>query len=294
MELTEGQRKALKRLKVRSFRQDLRRFSPERIREEFGAKSSGRVLLAPLIRNLVFQAASWMIDGVIPTVKGNLRSLYYQWIKPVIWRVTDSYRVDPYDKMSDALEIFVTKLHLFHYRDLGLIDENWENRWFTDGRNPHLLVFSEKTGFVFFLQQIQRQYGLTAVALGGSPSHLSTEFLCFRLKEQLRELEPLLLFGITDFDPSGFFIQRSFQSQLENQGIEVHKLHSLIEPSHYTEEELEYFSFPVPSRYKARISSWMEESGGIAGEPFGLEADSMPQERLQRILSEEIRPYLRG
>lgn len=296
MELTPQQKKALKRLKVRSFRKDMRRLSPEQLRKEFSAKSSGRILLTPLVRNLVFQAASWMIDGKIPKVEGNLRSLFYQWIKPVVARLPSlsSRRVDPYDVMLDVLETFVVSLRLFRYRDLELVDENWENCWFSDGRNPHILLFAEKTGFVMFLQQASKKYGINSVALGGSPSHLSTEYLVERMREKLDNIEPLVLFSITDHDPSGFFIARAFQMQLENQYVPIIGYHKLIEPAHYTEDELQMFHFPIPSKYRARIESWMETEGGIGGEPLGLEADSLPKARLRQVLDEHLQPYLRG
>lgn len=292
--LTYQQRKALKRLKVRLYRSDLRRFKLDELQHEFGAKSSGRIIISRLIRNLVYQAAIWMQRGKIPKVEGNLRSLFYQWVKPVLARIPGalSKRSDPYDEMLDALEIFIVEQKLFRYRDLDLIDENWENRWYTDGRNPHLLVFSEKTGFVRFLQETHRRYGLTAVALGGSPSHLSTEYLIEQLRLLVDPLEPLILFGITDYDPSGFFISRSFRKQLRNQSVEVAEYHNLIEPAHYTQDEMEMFRFPIPSKYRTRIAPWMEETGGLNGQPFGLEADSMPKQRLRILLEEQIRPYL--
>ncbi len=295
MEFTPQQKKALAKLKVRTFQEDMRRLTPDQLHQEFAAKSSGRILVTPLVRNLVFQAATWMIDGKTPKVEGNLRSLFYQWIKPVVARLPSisSRRVEPYDVMLDALETFIVSLRLFRYRDLELVDENWENSWFSDGRNPHILLFAEKTGFVMFLQQAHKKYGLSSVALGGSPSHLSTEYLVERLRKEVGTLEPLVLFGITDHDPSGFFIARSFRTQLENQGVSVAEYHKLIEPAHYTEEELALFHFPIPSKYRARIESWMKVTGGIGGEPLGLEADSLPKARLRQLLDEQFQPYLR-
>jgi hypothetical protein len=265
--LTDEQLKALEQLKVRRFSTDLRRFTLDQIRAEFAAPTSGRVLLIPLIRNIVYQAATRMIDGAAPKVEGNLRSLYYQWVKPVLARIPEAQEAksDPYNETLNALETFIVQLRLFHYRDLELVDENWENRWYTDGRNPHLMVFAEKNGFVMFLQQVSRQYGLTSVALGGSPSHLSSEYLVEQLRKRIGAVEPLALFGVADYDPSGAVIGRCFREQLENQGVEVSACFDLIEPSAYSAEELELFRFPIPSKYPARIKNWRKEKGGIGG-----------------------------
>lgn len=289
------QKKALLRWKVRDFDQDLRLLSPEQLRKEFSAASSGRLLLQPLIRNVVYQAATWMKEGKTPKVEGNLRSLYYQWLKPILARLPEvkETRTDPYEELLNALELFVVRLRLFRYRDLELVDERWENRWLTDGRNPHLLVFAEKNGFVRFLQEISRQYGVTTVALGGSPSHLSSEYLAEQLRKHLGKVEPLVLFGICDYDPSGFDIARNFREQLAHQGLGILETHTLITPRAYSPEELSLFQFPVPSKYKARVSRWLKEGGGIGEQALGLEADSLPKPRLRRRLAELLTPYLR-
>lgn len=294
MGLTYRERKALKERGVRLYRKDLRRWKPEELREAFAATSSGRIVRTRLMRCAVYQAATWMKRGKVPKVEGNLRSLFYQWIKPLIAKLPElgDAKTDPYHEMLNALEMFVVELGLFKYRDLDIIDENWENRWYTDGRNPHILVFGEKNGFVRFLQETSRTYGVTAVSLGGFPSHLSSEFLVDGYKERVEVLEPLVLFGITDYDPSGYFIERSFVEQLTRGGLEVKQVISLIDPRHYSKEDLEIFRFPIPSKYPKRIESWLEEAGGIEGEPWGLEADSMPKAQLRALIAKEIKPFL--
>ncbi|RME74417.1 MAG: hypothetical protein D6785_15905, partial [Planctomycetota bacterium] len=203
-----------------------------------------------------------------------------------------SKRFDPYDNMLDVLEILIAKHNLFKYRDLDLTDENWENRFYTDGRNPHIIVFAEKNGFVRFLQEIQREYGISSISLGGAPSHLSTEYFVEGLAKRMEKIPPMVLFSITDYDPSGYFIARAFQKQMESQRVKVLENISLIKPEYYTKEELEIFRFPIPSKYKKRIESWMKEEGGIDGKPFGIEADSMPKARLREVLAEKIEPFL--
>lgn len=266
------------------------------MRAEFAAESSGRLIRARLMRCLVYQAAAWMQRGKVPKVEGNLRSLFYQWIKPVVARLPElaDTKTDPYDGMLNVLETFVIQLKLFKYRDLDILDENWENRWFTDGRNPHILVFAEKNGFIRILQEVQKTYGATTLSLGGFPSHLSTEYLIEGLLQRIPEPEPLHLFGITDYDPSGYFIERSFQEQLDDQEIKIASSRSLIVPKHYSDEALEIYRYPIPSKYKKRIQTWLDQTNGIKGEPFGLEADSMPKSQLRELLAQQLQPHLRA
>jgi hypothetical protein len=294
LKLTREQQAALKKLRVRSFDQDLRTMTAKQLRAEFSTQRTRRVLAKVLTRNVVFQAASWVIEGKAPKISGNLRSLYYQWVKPVVAKLPEllKTKVDFYDETLNALELFIGELGLFSYRDLELVDERWENRFFTDGRNPHLLLFAEKNGFVQFLQEASRTYGLTAVALGGSPSHLSTEYLAAQLKK-LKVIEPLILFGITDYDPAGADIARSFAQQLSRQGLKVAEHHQLITPAVFVAEELTTLRFAVPQKRAALVARWLKAGGGLGGKAFGIEADALPKARLVDLVAKTLAPYLR-
>lgn len=294
MKLTYYQKKELARMKVRLFRTDLRTFSAERLREEFSTATGERIVKARLIRSIVYQAAVWMEREKVPKVEGNLRSLFYQWVKPVMTRIPGGLGTtfDPYAEMLDALEVFVGELGIFRYRDLEIIDGDWQNRFYSKGRNAHIIVFAEKDGFIRFLEEVHETYDVTAVALGGAPSHVATEYLVEGLRERFgRLLGPLVLFGITDYDPSGYFIQEAFKRQLESHGLEIRAMIPLIQPDEYSEEERLIYSFKVPSYYQARLQTWMDESNGIDGWPLGLEADSMPKEHLRELLEERILPF---
>jgi hypothetical protein len=128
MKLTREQQAALKKLRVRAFEQDLRSFTAKQLRAEFSTQRTRRVLAKVLTRNVVYQAASWVIEGKAPKISGNLRSLYYQWVKPVVAKLPEllKTKVDFYDETLNALELFIGELGLFSYRDLELVDERWD------------------------------------------------------------------------------------------------------------------------------------------------------------------------
>jgi hypothetical protein len=100
MKLTREQQAALKKLRVREFDQDLRTFTAKQLRAEFSTQRTRRVLAKVLTRNVVYQAASWVIEGKAPKISGNLRSLYYQWTKPVVAKLPEllKTKVDFYDE----------------------------------------------------------------------------------------------------------------------------------------------------------------------------------------------------
>ena len=288
------QKRALKRLRVQDFDSDLRFWSSEKLRGVFAAASSGRVLTRVLVRNLIYQAATRILSEQAPPIEGNLRSLYYQWVKPVAARLPEVQRQrgDPYDVMIDELERLIVGLQLWRYRDLELVDENWENRFLSDGRAPDVLLYAEKTGFVLFLQRAARRYGLTAVALGGSPSHLSAEYLTTQLREALGEVPALRLVAVTDYDPSGLFIQRAFKEQLHHHGLAIAEHHSLIAPDAFTKQERALLSYAVPSKQPKRVQGWLDDTGGLDGQARGIEADALPKDRLRERLDRVLQPFL--
>ena len=115
-------------------------------------------------------------------------------------------------------------------------------------------MFAEKNGFVQFLQEASKTYGLTAVALGGSPSHLSSEYLAAQLRQKLKVVEPLVLIGITDYDPAGADIARAFAQQLSRQGLQVKEQHELITPRAFVDQELQTLRFAVPRKSPALVT----------------------------------------
>ena len=293
---TYEQRQALKYYKIRLLRSDIRTFSYKRLKQEFSTADGKRIVKARLIRSIIYQVVIWIKRGKFPPIEGNLRSLYYIHIKPVFSKFPEDAlgKFDPYKEMLDAMELFITELKFFKYRDLEIIDTDWENRWYTDGRNPHILVYAEKDGFIRVLQEFREEYGVTAVALGGSPSHMGSEYMVEQMRKRIESLEPLTLFNIVDYDPSGYFIQEAFERQLKNQGMKIELSIPLILPEYYTNEEIDMFKFSVPSEYPRRVESWMQETQGILGEPWGLEADSMPKSKLRELFRQKIFPYLRN
>jgi len=287
------EKKILEREGIRKFDEDIRRFDLAQLKDEFGAASSGRIILAKVIKNLIWQAVGQVRSGQLAGLDGNLRSFFYTHIKPVMARIPGALESsrDPYDTMLDAFVELVEEYGLISYTELDLDDENYHHRKIGE-QFPHLIVFAEKVGFFRFLERLHRDLGVTVAALGGTPSVLSSEYLVRALAEKTELSKPFVVFSITDWDPSGHQIAEAQIRQLHSFGVETIEHEALIHPRHYTADEIELFRFPLPRRQKTKNRNWLEETGGIEGELFGLESDSMPRQRLRELIEEELGPYI--
>jgi hypothetical protein len=279
--------------KIAHFDEDIRGFVLAEIQEHFGAASSGRIIISRVIKNLVWQAVSRRRSGQLGSIDGNLRSFFYQWVKPVVARIPEALeaKTDPYDTMLEVFTELVGVHRLFRYSELDLTDEGFQHRRLGKIK-PLVVVFAEKIGYFRFLLRIHRKWGVTVMALGGTPSLLSSQYLA----EALGDLEgqALDLVSLCDWDPAGHDIIRAQKRHLELEGIEVRSLRDLIRPEHFTDEEKQLFQFPIPSRQKTRNRRWLEETGGLDGALVGLESDAMDRGRLEALADKVVGELVRS
>lgn len=280
-------------LDILHFDKDIRLMSQKELKTNFAAASSGRILLSKLIKNIIWQAYQRIQQGSEPPIEGNIRTFWYLWVKPVLSRFSsdNDAKTDPYDVLTQHFSQMVLTHKLFAYKDFDFTDENWENRRVGITR-PDILVFAEKTGWIRFLRELNQEFDCSIIALGGAPSALSSEYTANHIFKSLPSPEtPLKLFGIVDFDPSGHIIAQAFQNQLASCGLDKSNLTLLIDPKRYSKKEIEIFKFPLPKTQKTKLASWLKQTGGIDGLPFGLESESMPKHRLKSLITQLIVDY---
>lgn len=269
---------------------DLRGLRRSELKKHFGSSTSDRIILSKLIKSVIWQAYTRIQDGSEPTITGNLRTFWYRWVKPAISKVPKKYlgKSDLYDAMCELFVEMVLHLKLFSYEDFDFTDENWENRRIGTER-PEVLLFAEKRGWIRILRQFHEEHGVSILALGGFPSALTSTYTVRDLKAAIGD-KGVRLVGLVDYDPSGDLIAESFREQLSLAGLEILELQTLIEPSHYTAQELKLFRFELPQSQKTKTANWLEKTGGIEGEPYGLESESLPLDRLRELVKEAIAP----
>ena len=279
---------------IADYTQDLRQLSAAELRALFAFASSGKINATRVIKNLIWQAYTAIRDGRRAPIGGNLRSFWYTDVKPVLSRLgvpVEGRRAT--ELVYDAFVELVTQHRLFHYRDLGFLDEGAQTRA-VGQTNGTVILFAEKDGRFALVRDIAQAYDATALALGGYPSSLATEYLVHALQQAgvLTECPALQLFSVVDYDPSGYWIAREFTAQLHAFGVQEVTLHSLIRPERLTTEQVALGRYTLPKGSKT--TNWVRETGGIDGEPYGLEADAFAPETIRAAFVAEATPYLRA
>ncbi len=279
---------------IADYAQDLRELSAAELQRLFAFTSSGKLNATRVIKNLIWQAYTAIRDGRRAPIAGTLRSFWYTDVKPVLSRLgvpVEGRRAT--ELVYDAFVELVTRHHLFHYRDLGFLDEGAQTR--AVGQvNGAVILFAEKDGRFALVRAIAQAYDATALALGGFPSSLATEYLLHALQQAgvLAEHPALRLFAVVDYDPSGYWIAREFAAQLQAFGVREVSLHPLIRPERLTAAQVALGRYALPKG--AKTTNWLRETGGIGGAPYGLEADAFAPDVIRAAFVAAATPYLRA
>ena len=282
----------LARLGITEHATDLRTWTPTAIVEAYGSRRSGRLVLTRLVRDLLWQVHQRIASGREPPVRGNIRTLWYRWLKPILARQPSwRSRLDKaWQQFIDTFSQLVLDERLFDYADFGLADGNWESRRI-GRRRPQVLVFAEKQGWMRFLRQVHADLGVSVLALGGAPSALTSEYTARHLRRAMAQgatgADPAIhLVAIMDHDPSGAAIARAFQAQLETFGLVCASVVQVISPTHFEAEELA--TLAIPLRDGREVQAWLADGGGVGGDRLGLAAEAMPWERARRVVKEAV------
>lgn len=284
----------LKKEKIQNYNKEIRLMTKKQLLKYFGAVSSGKPNATAIIKNQIWQSYNRIKVGEEESIEGNIRTYWYSHIKPTLARVGLLKRKhDHYQTMLDVFNELVRDHKLFKYNNFGFDDENWEH-WKVGEEFPNVILFAEKNGWFRTLKKFYEEYGVTIIVLGGVPSLVTTEYLTKHLSLKTSLNKPFHLISAVDYDPAGSIIANSFVEQLKSQGIEDIELTNLISLEGYTQEEIELFKFPLPSKHQIKIKKWIKETGGIDGKPYGLEADSMSRSHFKKLVKIKLSQLLKA
>jgi len=303
----DGYRKIMKILsknKIRDFDEDITTFNEKRLKEEFST-SSGEFNLTNLMHNLIYQAFTWIREGKMEPIEGNIRSFWYSHVK-VALSTLNMVKEKNYDLMIQCFNKFITEWRITTYKSFGFWDANYyANK--IGIKNPHIILMAEKTGHLFILEKLHREYSITTIALGGQGSSLSIEYFVDAMEEQeIDKTQTFYIFSSVDYDPAGYEIKRSFIDSLKYEGIKNIKVFDIVTLDRFTPEEIQSKKYPLfdadeipPKDWETRVRKWVKKTKGIGPKDspwkeraFGIEADAMVR-KIRDVFLELSKPYMK-
>lgn len=262
--------------------------------KEFGPGKEYPLNLSRLMKNIIWQVRTRIIQKNQPPIEGLIRSFWYTHIKPVLARTNSlNSKVDQYSQMIQMFVRLIQYSDLMRYKDIGFLDDNQNDRKI--GINNHVILFAEKAGHYPLLQRIAQNSEVTILSLGGQPSLLSAEYFVDEMKTQGIDVrKSFYTFSLVDYDTSGWIIKDAFLNDLRFFGLKHLQHKDLILPEIFTQEEIELNKFPLrnPAEMEAKNRKWLKETGGINGKLYGLEADAAPAERIEQLFTTQIKELI--
>ena len=275
---------------VKEYEKEIRHMDAEELRGEFGFVSSDRVNVTRLIRNLIWQAYTWIRDGKREKIDSNIRGFWYTDVKPVLSRLGKQTQGKRYtERLYDCFLEMVTEHRLFNYVDFGFVDE-MEGMKYIGKTNVHVILFVEKDGLFTIVRRIAQKYDCVGLSTGGYPSILSSEYLIRRIAMHTHLRHHFDVLSIVDYDPNGWIIEKEFMEQLELFETGDFSVYSIIDTKHLSEEQIELNKYRLKKEKKTE--RWMELTGGINGEAYGIEANAFTSEQIEEIFLSYMRDKL--
>jgi hypothetical protein len=260
----------------------------------FGPGRKYPVNINKLMKNIIWQIRTRIVRKDQPKIEGLIRSFWYTYLKPTLARADSlSHKVDQYPQMIESFIRLIQYSDLMRYKDIGFLDDNENDRKI--GINNHIIFFAEKAGHYPLLQRIAQDTDVTILSLGGQPSLLSAEYFVDEMKAQEIDIrKTFYTYSLVDYDTSGWIIRDAFLNDLKFFGLKYIQHKDIILPEIFTQEEIELNKFPLPQskEMKSKNKKWLEETGGINGALYGLEADAAPAERIEQLFNSQIKDMI--
>lgn len=275
-----------------------------------------RLNQAQIIRSLVLYEVQAIRAGERRDVR-SLRGLWYKLIKPVLSRAgrlndlgINGKPIDWDRYLSEYLKELVIA-GVTSYEELSIIDGSRERRIATEAtaklidvnmvgaHYPWIILFTEKDTIYPIVENIATLYGVSAISGKGKSSHACTENVTRAIirSEAYQKYQPeaLILLALTDYDPAGYEISNAQLEQMTaaarnyNGGrgkLKQVKIKRIgLTPDQLTPAELAANSYEPKEK---GLAKWVKETGGVNGQPLGLELDSLETSQMRAMYASAI------
>ena len=239
----------------------------------------------------------------------SLRSFWYTSVKPILEKLGLLSKTDMteegltrWDSELSRYMSELVKLGVLSYQDLRIIDtsrlkEAPSIRYYTPNVDtygyeisipayPNIILGTEKDTIWNIIYGMSNLFGCSCISGKGQNSLGAMEVLIRGILEVKPDIDRIYILTLTDYDPAGYYIADTFYNQakviVRNLGfdIDIYAERLGIFPHQLTEEEIEQNKYtPKP----ANRDKWFNATGGINGEPYGLELDALTPDRIREI-----------
>ncbi len=258
----------------------------------------------------------WLMTKVheLPPMMGNLRTFWYKELRilfikhnlldkdegpPVRARYRSGNAREDYilDRMSKIFDQFVLRA-FFRFQGEFKFQDPRESFRIIGRKNPRFIFFTEKEGLFWFCENVAKKLGITAIASHGEPGLLTMEYFADELKK--RKVKNILLACLTDHDPWGYNIAEGFKEKLEETvfGFSVKftnlskNIYDIYEPAVVEEKKRDLSK--VSAKKQKQVKAWVEETGGINGEAYGIHADNANFEKVWKAIEKWYKNEKKG
>lgn len=303
-------------LKFRPVQKRIEELTTDEIRAWLAGQSDSVVM-----RSIVIAEVEAVRAGE-PRERRTMRGLWYDRVKPLLSRagilndLTRGGKPIPWDaKLSKYLAELV-RMNFTSYEELLIIDGSRQRqpaREITTGlidvqlvgaHFPWVILFTEKDTIWGELQSLSDLYGVSAISGGGEPSAACTENTVRAIvrSEAFKREQPesLVILSLTDYDPYGYHIAAAQENQIfesvraldSGEMGALHKLNHVrlgLQPDQLSPAER------MANAYEPKdigLEDWYKKTGGVDGQPLGLELDSLPLSRLRRMFAQGIEEHI--
>jgi len=255
------------------------------------AKKFGEVKGRKLIRNIIYQ--QWLVCQQEVREYKTIRQFWYSYVKPVISEAGLLEKKTDWDNvLSDELGTIVKDYKLCRYVDLYIRDKSRMRIIATGQHYPEIILFVEKEGTFGDIENIPTLYGITAITGKGQPSIASVEDLIIELSKVTKLHQCFMVFTLTDYDPAGYIIENAFLDHLKELGvpdIEHYRIGMTPEMLSETERRINKYEVTSEDKKTRKINDdWLDTTGGIDEELYGLEIECLEPFDVRRLFIEHL------
>lgn len=250
----------------------------------------------------------------------DLRDIWYSSVKPTFDKlgflirpetctVSDTAFMKGRNDLLEGQLAAMVKDGEISYSDLNILDhsrereaaarytgyiENMPKYFVSFGQFPWIVLATEKDTQYAELLEIAQLYGCSCISGKGQCSLAAMEDLFNQIKDSS---ETVVFLSFTDYDGAGYSIAETFAEQMrvfvKNNPCTIKDVVSNrlgLDLSQMEPDEIQANKYRLTEN--AVNNKWVSKTGGVDGEPYGVELNALKHRKRRQIIAEGIEQYI--